>query len=420
MKVLHHSTFLYASLPLLAACSTVRNVGSLSFSLTDADVDRAIRYDADDPVNAIGESCAYWHGLARTHADARDRDGLGRCLRRSSHCIDESGQADALTRYVVARADKACAPVGEQERRVAAPAAPPASAGEGAPERAGAYKEDPAQLARACDAGTAESCFGLGVSFEQGRGVDKDKTRAAVLYTRACDGGDVRGCVNVYTDACDGGHLEGCFRLGLLFDDGRGVPQDRARAEDLYAKACKGGEASGCTLQELKKHYATMLSGLAMKHLIGCREPAPADAVRTTTNNIRTYAEVPAPASDLNVHYEPWEMISSLFTHLARATGASRFDHARQILAAPATLVVDVESEVPPTQTSKQMIVSGNASGVFTPGSLVVRQVRFDPNGKAVCATRVTLKNSNVTVKSGSSWVESAREQLRANIASSF
>ena len=274
---------------------------------------------------------------------------------------------------------------------------------------------------KACDRGDAEGCFNLGVLFDQGHRVATDKARAAALYTKACDGGHAPGCVNLYTKACDGGDAEGCFRLGLLFDEGRAVDQDRAHAADLYAKACKGGDASGCTLHKLKTHYATMLSGLTRRHLVACREPAPADAVRTTTSSLRMFAEAPMlPASDLNVRCEPQEMISSPFSHFANATGSSRVKYAGWLLAAPATLVVDVESEVPPTQTMSQKIVSGHYSGIFNPGSLTVRQVRFDSRAKPTCETRVTLKNSNLVVTADSTWVEAASKQLRDQIPLSF
>jgi hypothetical protein len=310
---------------------------------------------------------------------------------------------------------------------------------------------------KACEEGDAAGCFSLGVLFEQGNGVDVDQARAKALYARACEKGEARGCLNSYTDACDGGktrgcvelgslfeqghgvrkneeyaatlytkacdggEAEGCFKLGVLFEEGAGVDQDRARAAQLYTRACKGGDASACAIQNIKTYYTTMLRGLARRNLVACQEPAPADAVRATTNSIRRCAGAPTlPASDLNMRWEQEEMISPLVAHLASSTGAPRVAYARALMGAPTTLVVDVESEVEPTQTLSQQVASSVASGVFKPGSLTVRQVRFNSSAKAVCETRVVLKNSFLLVKSGSTWAVTAREQLRMSLISTF
>lgn len=58
----------------------------------------------------------------------------------------------------------------------------------------------------------------------------KDLTRAAELYTLACDGESLAQCVN----------------LAKVYDAGRGVPKDPAKALALYRKACNGGESDGC------------------------------------------------------------------------------------------------------------------------------------------------------------------------------
>ncbi len=40
--------------------------------------------------------------------------------------------------------------------------------------------------------------------------------------------------------------MQGCFNLGVLYDDGSGVPKDAAKAGALYQQACKGGLAEAC------------------------------------------------------------------------------------------------------------------------------------------------------------------------------
>jgi hypothetical protein len=68
--------------------------------------------------------------------------------------------------------------------------------------------------------------------YERGAGVDRDEARAADLYGRACEQGELRGCVN----------------LGVLLEAGTGVNRDPERARELYARACDGGQALACDL----------------------------------------------------------------------------------------------------------------------------------------------------------------------------
>ena len=50
------------------------------------------------------------------------------------------------------------------------------------------------RLAAECDQGRAKSCFNLGKTYAQGRGVAKDEKRAAELFQQACAGGAAGGC----------------------------------------------------------------------------------------------------------------------------------------------------------------------------------------------------------------------------------
>src|SRR5262245_6552030 len=108
--------------------------------------------------------------------------------------------------------------------------------------------------------------------------------------------------------------------------------------------------------------------------------------------NIHGHAGAPGLSdSDLNVRYEPpRSAVSRIFTDLASATGRSRLEIARQLLSAPVTMVIDVESEVLPTQTAEQARMSNGFWGIFKPGSLTVRQIRLGASGRAMCQTRVT------------------------------
>ena len=74
---------------------------------------------------------------------------------------------------------------------------------------------------KACDAGYAPSCNGLGVLFAEGRGVAQDLAQAAQLYHGACAAGASTGCE----------HLAAALSRGL------GVPQDEAAADRARVRA---------------------------------------------------------------------------------------------------------------------------------------------------------------------------------------
>jgi hypothetical protein len=60
--------------------------------------------------------------------------------------------------------------------------------------------------------------------------------------------------MTLYQKACDGGDAQGCFNLGVMYENGRGVTKDQAKAAQLYQKACDGGDAQGCeNLKALKR-----------------------------------------------------------------------------------------------------------------------------------------------------------------------
>jgi TPR repeat protein len=99
-----------------------------------------------------------------------------------------------------------------------------------APLLAAAQTQNPAALKLACGGGDAKSCFDLGVLHESGKGVPKDKAKAAELYKKACDAGSASGC----------------FALGLMYKWGKGVAQNKTKASELYMKACETGLTIAC------------------------------------------------------------------------------------------------------------------------------------------------------------------------------
>ena len=93
----------------------------------------------------------------------------------------------------------------------------------------GDYQKAAQLYQKACDGGNVGGCSNLGVLYENGRGVKQDYQKAAQLYQKACDGGIAKGCSN----------------LGVLYGNGLSVNQDYQKAAQLFQKACDGGNAGG-------------------------------------------------------------------------------------------------------------------------------------------------------------------------------
>ena len=73
---------------------------------------------------------------------------------------------------------------------------------------------------RAVEQGLASAQFNLGLMYEQGRGVKQDYARAAELYRRAAEQGDADSQCN----------------LGFLYRKGWGVAPDDTEATKWYRK----------------------------------------------------------------------------------------------------------------------------------------------------------------------------------------
>jgi TPR repeat protein/serine/threonine protein kinase len=125
----------------------------------------------------------------------------------------------------------------------------------------------------ACKRGNGNACFVLGVTFDIGRGVVKDNSRAAMLYSESCDAGYGDGCTslgemyfegngvgrdyslaaNYYTNACDKGDSLGCSSVANMYYDGKFVQEDDFKAKEFYAKGlsidskkCDAGDSFWC------------------------------------------------------------------------------------------------------------------------------------------------------------------------------
>jgi TPR repeat protein len=164
-----------------------------------------------------------------------------------------------------------------------------------------------AAYTRACDRGHSTSCNNLANNYYYGDGAPVDWARAARLYVEACDDGLAIGCANIgflaeygdgipldmkraeheYRDACTLLSSYGCVHLdmlaayrggvphapdkavarwkseceaptvtvvsmracafyGVMFEDGKGVPRDSARATGLMRRACDAKYKPAC------------------------------------------------------------------------------------------------------------------------------------------------------------------------------
>ena len=78
------------------------------------------------------------------------------------------------------------------------------------------------------DQGYSDAQYNLGVMYDNGKGVPQDDAEALKWYRKAADQGLAQAQYN----------------LGVMYDEGKGVPQDYAEALKWYRKAADHGEAS--------------------------------------------------------------------------------------------------------------------------------------------------------------------------------
>jgi TPR repeat protein len=71
--------------------------------------------------------------------------------------------------------------------------------------------------------GDAAALYSLGLMFEQGYGVVQDKYQAAWCYRKAAEKG----------------HIQAQYRLSYLYPHGQGVPRDFRQATECYEKAAE-------------------------------------------------------------------------------------------------------------------------------------------------------------------------------------
>jgi TPR repeat protein len=139
--------------------------------------------------------------------------------------------------------------------------------------KAGDYAHAAESYQMSCDHGLGEgrgdlnSCVELGRIYESGKIGALDSNAATELYQKACDANNARGCGHLavkvgdktkalvlYTKACTIGYsyeydiytYQDCFRVGNMYRDGIGTGKDIAKALQYYKKACNGGARQAC------------------------------------------------------------------------------------------------------------------------------------------------------------------------------
>lgn len=87
-----------------------------------------------------------------------------------------------------------------------------------------------------CKNGNIKSCYDLGVSYENGIGVQQDYDKAYFFYQKSCNYKIVNACYN----------------LGVLHYHGYGRNKDTIKAKSFFLKSCKLGSSDGCN------HYSRL------------------------------------------------------------------------------------------------------------------------------------------------------------------
>ncbi len=114
-------------------------------------------------------------------------------------------------------------PVTSSARPIAAATPPPQPT-------ASADTPDIQRYRKACDSGDGDACDDLGDIYEKGKGVPRDYAKA----------------IQVYRKSCDGGHQWGCYLLDQMYELGEGGPALKAQTIAAHVKACDGGSSDDC------------------------------------------------------------------------------------------------------------------------------------------------------------------------------
>lgn len=136
----------------------------------------------------------------------------------------------------------------------------------------GSYAAQYEENTRLCDEGNMVGCYNMGIMYMKGiRGASKNEDQAFAYFKKACQGGDIDGCLNAgkyfedgigvkqaytkaavfYTIACNGGEAYACMMLGNIYRDGKGtIEHDSQKAAGYFKQVCDFGYSVGCEQYE--------------------------------------------------------------------------------------------------------------------------------------------------------------------------
>jgi TPR repeat protein len=108
-----------------------------------------------------------------------------------------------------------------------------------------------------CQHGAGLACLTLGVVWNEGRVVPRDRAESAKNFARACDLKMQYACPSlmalvkengpgILRPSCELGDGESCFILASLYYAGAGVPKSPETAVTLFRQSCTGGWSRGC------------------------------------------------------------------------------------------------------------------------------------------------------------------------------
>jgi Sel1 repeat len=124
------------------------------------------------------------------------------------------------------------------------------------------YAEALKWLAKSAAQGRPEAMAALGEMYEDGEGVPKNETLAAVFYRMSCE---------ARPDYQSAHH--GCNQLALLYDEGRGIARDPVEAYKFYALA----GFSPDELKQIEKNLTAAQIADAQRRLQEWRRQHPTD-----------------------------------------------------------------------------------------------------------------------------------------------
>lgn len=146
---------------------------------------------------------------------------------------------------------------------------------------------------KACVGGDPRGCTDLGVLALHGQGTRESRERAQQLFSYACSQGEAQACSlgswleldggnpaevrRALASECSGSSYLGCAGFGLLLENGMGGPRDVGGALAAFLKGCDAGEPAACVFggvlieewSSVREHHRRAL----MLFETGCNAP---------------------------------------------------------------------------------------------------------------------------------------------------